>query len=198
VQRVVTSTPVSLLKRLRTAKPEDAAWRSLQDIYSPLIFVWLSRTPGIGEEASDLAQEVLIVVSRDLPKFDRQREGSFRAWLRKITLNRARAFSRQRRPRPVSAIDDLAEVFLAQLEDPASELTQRWNREHDEHVLRQLLTVAEACFSPKSWRAFQRLTIDGHSVSAVAAELGMSENAVLIAKCRVLKKLREEAADFLD
>lgn len=194
----MTSTPVSLLKRLRVAKPDDAEWRRLHDIYLPLVRLWLGRVPGLGDESSDLAQEVLIVVVRELPRFDRQREGSFRAWLRQVTVNRARAFSRQRRPRPASAIDDQSEIFLAKLQDPASELTKQWDREHDEHVLRKLLATTEPCFTAKTWRAFLGLAIEGQPASKVAAELGLTENAVLIAKSRVLKKLRDEAAELLD
>lgn len=49
-----------------------------------------------------------------------------------------------------------------------------------------------------SWQAFTRFAIDGLSAADAAAELGLSVGAVIQAKSRVLKRLREQARDFLD
>jgi RNA polymerase sigma-70 factor, ECF subfamily len=84
----VSPTSLSLLDRLKVAGPEASDWNRLQGIYLPLIQRWLSRVPGIGDESADLAQELLVVVFREIPRFERQREGSFRAWLRKVTVNK--------------------------------------------------------------------------------------------------------------
>src|SRR5207302_1629515 len=81
-----TPTSVSLLDRLKVARPDASDWQRLQGIYLPLIQRWLGRVPGLGDEAGDLAQEVFLVVVRELPRFERRREGSFRAWLRKVTV----------------------------------------------------------------------------------------------------------------
>ncbi len=80
--------------------------------------------------------------------------------------------------------------MLDQLEDPASDLSRRWDREHDQYVLQRLLELIEPDFRPATWRAFRRQVIDEASPEAVAAELGLTVNAVLIAKSRVLSHLR--------
>ncbi len=49
----------------------------------------------------------------------------------------------------------------------------------------------------KTWQAFQRFGVDGEPAGRVAEELGMTENSVILAKARVLKRLREEAGDLL-
>ena len=65
---LVNPTSVSLLDRLKVARPDDPDWNRLQAIYLPLIRRWLGRVPGLGDEAADLAQEVLVVVvPRDPP-----------------------------------------------------------------------------------------------------------------------------------
>jgi RNA polymerase sigma-70 factor (ECF subfamily) len=192
----VTSTPVSLLNRLKSPKPDPAEWDRLHGIYLPLIRIWLAREPTLRDEAADLAQEVLIVVVKELPGFERVREGSFRTWLRRVTINRVRVFTRQRRRRP--ALADGSDGFLDQLEDPASALSQQWDREHDQHVFQQLLAVIESDFTTTTWAAFRRAALDGLPAAATAAELGISENAVLQAKSRVLKRLRAEAAGPVD
>ncbi len=191
VRQFVTPTSASLLNRLKAAKPDAAEWRRLTEIYLPLIRTWLAQIPELNDEAADLAQEVLIIVVKELPRFERQREGSFCAWLRNVTVNRVRAFTRQRRRRP--AVADSTHSFLNELEDPASAISQQWDREHDQHVFQQLISAIEIDFSPATWLAFRRSALDGHPVASVATELGISVNAVLLAKSRVLKKLREAA-----
>ncbi len=84
----MTKTPVSLLHRLKSAQPESLDWRLFEDLYRPLIGAWIVRVPGLNDEAQDVSQEVFSVLIRELPKFDRRREGSFRAWLRKVTVHR--------------------------------------------------------------------------------------------------------------
>src|SRR5438552_8085545 len=95
-RETVMETPVSLLERLRTS-PDEAAWRRLDDLYRPLIRRWLLRDPTLREEAEDIAQDVMHVLIRELPGFHRQRNGSFRRWLRTITAHRVLAHHRSRR-----------------------------------------------------------------------------------------------------
>ena len=53
-------------------------------------------------------------------------------------------------------------------------------------------------FGPTTWQAFRRQVLDGVAPAQVAAELGLSQNAVLLAKSRILKRLRAEVAGFVD
>jgi hypothetical protein len=46
--------------------------------------------------------------------------------------------------------------------------------------------------SARDWKIFEELTVDGRPGPAVARELGMTVTAVLMAKSRVQKKLRQE------
>jgi hypothetical protein len=55
----------------------------------------------------------------------------------------------------------------------------------------------ETDFTPTTWQAFQRFGVDGVPAAQVAQELGLSQNAVILAKSRVLKRLRQEAGDLL-
>jgi RNA polymerase sigma-70 factor (ECF subfamily) len=162
----------------------------------PLIQIWLMRVPGLGDEAADLAQDVWVVVVRDLPRFERIREGSFRTWLRRVTVNRIRIFWRQHNHRATPC--DGMEAFLSQLEDPVSSAAKQWDREHDEHVFRQLLAIVQPEFKPTTWTAFLRSAVDGLSAAEIALELKISENSVLLAKSRVLKRLRVEAEGLID
>ncbi len=189
-------TSLSLLDRLKIARPDGSDWRRLQEVYLPLIQRWLARVPGLGDEASDLAQEVFLVVVRELPRFERRREGSFRAWLRRVTVNKTRSHQRRRRRTPAAGLD-LAAGFLDRLEAPDGDLAREWDQDHDRHVYQRLLEIVEADFNPTTWQAFRRFALDGLTAARVGEEVGLSESAVLQAKARVLKRLREEAGDFL-
>jgi RNA polymerase sigma-70 factor (ECF subfamily) len=194
----LSATSLSLLERLRR-DPADSAWGQLDEVYRPLIRIWLSRVPGLRDDLDDVAQEVMLVLVREIPRFERQREGSFRAWLRQVTVNRVREHWRQRGRQPRVGLGDAdGETFLSRLEDPSSDLAAQWDREHDRQVFNRLLETVRADFQPATWEAFRRFALDGVPAARVAAELGTTENAVLLAKSRVLKRLREEAGVLIE
>jgi RNA polymerase sigma factor (sigma-70 family) len=188
----MAATSLSLLDRLRQ-QPDAEAWRRLVELYTPLIRGWLRRHQIAPQDAEDLTQDVLAVLVRDLPGFQHNgRPGAFRAWLRTSTVHRARNFWRQRRAHPpASGGSDFLEA-LEQLEDPNSALSRLWDQEHDQHVARRLLELLAPQFEPCTWRAFRRVVVDGVKAADVAAELRVSVNAVLLAKSRVLRRLRQE------
>ncbi len=192
-----TPTSVSLLDRLKVAGPGADDWHRLHGIYLPLVRRWLARVPGLGDEVDDLAQEVMIVLVRELPRFERRREGSFRAWLRRVAVNRVRSDRRRRRRLPAVGLDPAA-GFLDRLEAPDGDLAREWDRDHDRHVFERLLAIVQPDFHPTTWKAFRRFALEGASAAVVAGELGLTENAVLQAKSRILKRLRDEAGDLLN
>jgi RNA polymerase sigma-70 factor (ECF subfamily) len=194
---VVAATPLSLLDRLQ-GQPAQADWQRLVELYTPLLRDWLCRHPALRQEADDLVQEILRSVVAKVPEFRRQRAGSFRRWLQVITVNRVNLYWRSHRGRPPAVGGYEAEFLLADLADPDRPLDHAIDQEYNRYVLRRLVQLIEAEFRPQTWRAFQRHVLDGLPPVAVAAELGVSENAVLIARSRVLKRLREEAQGLTD
>jgi RNA polymerase sigma-70 factor (ECF subfamily) len=191
-------TSKSLLVKARDCA-DQTAWRRLKDLYEPLIERWVRPHVAQRADAEDVVQEVLTTLVRELPQFDHnQRSGAFRAWLRTITVHRLRAYWEKRDARRVSTGDHKTSEALAQLADPASSLSRSWDEEHDRHVTASLLASIRLEFQPATWRAFARQVQDGQSALQVANELGLSTNAVLIAKSRVLKRLREKAAGLVD
>ncbi len=191
-------TSISLLNRLQRTDDTET-WDRLVGLYAPLLKSWLRKYDVQPTDADDLVQEVLMAVSQDVTTFDHSgRPGAFRAWLKTILVNRLRNFWRARGRRPQARGDSDIERKLAQLENPASEMSQLWNRQHDLHVARQLLALSEPQFAPNTWKAFCRVAIDGERPDVVAAELGISLNSVFIAKSRVLSKLRQEAQGLVE
>jgi RNA polymerase sigma-70 factor (ECF subfamily) len=194
----MTPTSDTLLERLKL--PADGeAWNELVAVYSPLIRGWLRRDVMLDQEADDLVQEVLCVLVRKLPQFRREpRPGAFRRWLRGITVNCLREMGRARRAQPLALGESRFVEVLQQLEDPDSGLSRLWDQEHDAHVARQLMVLIQSEFAPATWTAFHRVAIDGAPAEQVARELGLSVNAVFIAKSRVLGRLRRLGAGLID
>ncbi|MEO2013314.1 MAG: sigma-70 family RNA polymerase sigma factor [Fuerstiella sp.] len=144
----MSETSMTLLNRLqRTDDPET--WDRLVRLYGPRLTIWLRKYDVQSTDADDLVQDVLMAVSRDLKSFDHNgRPGAFRTWLRAILVNRLRNFWRARGRRPQAPGDSDMGRRLSQLEDPASEMSQLWNRQHDRHIAQQLLTLSQPLFAP--------------------------------------------------
>lgn len=194
----MTDTSITLLQRLQSSDDSEN-WDRLMSLYRPLLMAWLRKYHVQDFDLDDLMQEVLMAVAKDLPTFDHNgRTGAFRAWLRSIMVNRLRNFWRSRGRQLQAQGGSDIQLRLAQLDDPSSEMSQLWNQQHDLHVAQQLLQQVEPDFTAQTWAAFTRVAIDGQRADAVAVELGISTNAVFIAKSRVLSRLRREAAGLID
>ncbi len=171
--------------------PTDADWQPLMDVYAPLVRSWAARAGVPMGDTQDLVQEVLLVVVRRIGEFEHQHAGAFRAWLRAILANHLKKYFRDHAKAPC-AID------LEALEDGQSGISQKIDREHDAHIVRETMKRIESDFEPLTWMAFRRQMLDEVKPAIVAAELGISLNAVIKAKSRVLKRFREELKMILD
>lgn len=190
-------TSRSLLDLARAG--DDAAWSELVAIYQPLIAGWLRRHSVPAQDAVDVAQEIMAIMVREIPRFEHSgRTGAFRHWLRNVTANRVRQFWRDGRIRPQATGDSDFRMMLGELEDPHSEMTRRWNTQHDIHVLQQITSKIEQEFSEKSMQIFRRHVVQQVSAGRVAEEFGVSAAAVYQVKSRIMRRLRQEAAGLLE
>lgn len=193
----MSETQKSIL--VRAQEGESAAWQRLTDLYRPMILKWLRQCSVSAHDAEDLAQDILLTMIRALPKFTHSgRTGAFRSWLRTITVNRTNDFWRSRKRAPQATDRSSLLEMAQQLADPKSELSRLWDIEHDRYVLQCLLDLMALELEPTTLQAFRRVTLDGASPDQVAEELGISLSSVYVAKSRVLKKIRKEAAELLD
>jgi RNA polymerase sigma-70 factor (ECF subfamily) len=190
-------TSVSLLERLAGA-PTDDDWRRLLELYQPLLRAWMARAGVPSADADDLVQEVLLVVFRKVGGFEWRGPGAFRGWLRTILTHRVRDYFRACRYRPTATGDSDFLRALEELESPDSALSHLWDREHDEHVAAALLRRVRGDFAPATWEAFRRHALEGEPAAGVAEDLGLSLNSVLLAKSRVLKRLRQELSGLVE
>jgi RNA polymerase sigma-70 factor (ECF subfamily) len=187
----MNTTPVSLLERLRQPA-EQAAWTRFVDLYTPLLYAWARRLGLQPQDAADVVQEVFVVLVRKLPEFAYDPGQSFRGWLRTVLHNKWRNFRRQRERLSAGAAAELDQ--LAGPEEPL-ELEET---EYRQHLIQRALQLLQAEFQPTTWKAWWEYVVCGRPVADVAQELGISTNAVYLAKSRVLGRLRAELDGLLN
>jgi RNA polymerase sigma-70 factor, ECF subfamily len=185
-------TPASLLERLKRTDNQDA-WREFVQLYVPMIHAWASRAGLDSDEAADLVQEVFLILVEKLREFQYDPQRSFRAWLKTVTLNKWRELARRRLP----GMRIEADGNLPAAESPDHfELLEE--SEYRKRVVRRAMQTVEGDFEPTTWRAWQATVVEGRPAKEVAAETGMTVNAVYLVKGRVLARLREEVRGLME
>jgi RNA polymerase sigma-70 factor (ECF subfamily) len=185
------TTPPSLLERLRQTQESDA-WERFVEIYTPLLFAWTKRLGLSDHEAADLVQDVFTILVEQMPQFVYDKEKSFRSYLKTVLLNRWRNQVRRRATENVVRHPALESV--AGDDGPVAELEEA---EYRKYLVTRALAVMKAEFEPATWQACWEFVVSGRSADEVARQLGMSVNAVYLAKSRVLRRLRQELSGFL-
>jgi RNA polymerase sigma-70 factor (ECF subfamily) len=184
-------TSLTLLERLRQRTPPDA-WTRFVDLYTPLLLAW-ARRQGLQEaDAADLVQEVFIKLMDELPRYVRGEGQSFRGWLYRVTANQCRDFRRRVATRALPGADGLSGVGA---EAPVPDFEEV---EYRRALVNRGLELIRGEFNDRTWTAFSQLMVEGRSAAEVARALGITENAVYLARHRVLTRLRREIDGFLE
>jgi RNA polymerase sigma-70 factor (ECF subfamily) len=183
------TTPVTLLDRLRTPGDEEA-WRRLVELVTPLLLAWARRVGMNRDDAADLAQEVFAVLVKELPTFQYDPSRSFRAWLKTVTMNKCR----QRGRRAGIGVD--ADARLDEIAAP--DVDTAWEHEYRHQLVLRAFETIKGDVQHRTWQACWELIVAGRDAADVAAELDLTPGAVYVAKCRVLRRLRQVLEGMLD
>jgi RNA polymerase sigma-70 factor (ECF subfamily) len=192
----ITTTVV--LQRLKDS--DEAAWELFTARFrGPL--VGFARRLGLGEgEAEDVAQETLLAFLDAFRKggYDRGR-GRLGSWLFGIAHRRVLAAKREAARRAEKLGEAADADFFSRLADEES-VRRTWDETWAKALLEQGLSQVKAEVEPATWRMFVEVVRKERAPAEVAREMGLSRNAVFIAKHRVLKRLRQlqEELDGLD
>jgi RNA polymerase sigma-70 factor (ECF subfamily) len=190
----IGSTASSLLKGLRGQAP--GAWDRLFGLYSPVVYHWACRAGLQSADAADVVQEVFRSVVTNLPGFRRERPGdSFRGWLWTITQNKIRDLHRRGIHR-VEAVGgtDAQQILMQVPQDSSSGSGDAFRTSGDPRLIHALGQIRLE-FEDRTWRAFWGVVVEGRTAADVAAALGMSANAVYVARSRILRRLRDELGE---
>jgi RNA polymerase sigma-70 factor (ECF subfamily) len=185
------TTSATLLERLR-GPDAGPAWDRFARLYTPLLLHWARSRYGLQPaDADDLVADVLADLVRTLPGFTYDRGRSFRGWLRGVLHHKWADRRRKAGRQPPAGAGGLSGVADGPAADPG---------EAEERTLlaRRALELMQGEFEPSTWRACWETVAEARPAAEVAAELGISPNAVYLARSRVLRRLREEMAGLLD
>lgn len=185
-----STTSLTLLGRLRRDPGDQGAWNAFVDRYGPRVYAWCRRWQLQEADASDVTQNVMLELARQMGSFEYRPEGSFRSWLKTIAFRAWRDFLAARKRVPADGYD----AVLDQLADPgaADDLVRRLDEECERETLEVAMTNVQLRVQPHTWRAFTLTAIEGRSGAEVAAELGMQVGAVWVARSKVQRFLRDE------
>lgn len=186
------ATSVTLLDQLRGAD-RAAAWPRFVHLYTPLMLRWAGRHGVPRADQPDLIQDVFVVLLRVLPSFAYAPGQSFRGWLHTVFVNKWTDACRKKVPVPLAA--DGSDFPAPAVPDPVAGVDER---EYCEVLVARAANLIRADFSPTTWKAFWATTAEDRPAGEVAAELGVSVNAVYLARSRVLARLRAELGGLLD
>ena len=184
------TTHASLLVRLREGEG-TVAWNEFHDRYGSLIRGFARRRGLQPADCEDVAQEVMLSLSKAMPgfRYDPAR-GKFRSYLKTVTLHAI--FRRNQQKHGEVALGTLEDATRIAEADPAVE--EAWELEWQRYHLEQAMRMLKREFSPTDREAFQRYAIEGHDVNRTADELGVTVNQVYKAKSNILKRLEEVIA----
>lgn len=187
----MATTSLTLLDQLQSSNP-GAAWDEFVAIYSPLLMKW-NREAGLQEsDAEDVAQETLSNVFQKIGGFSRQREGSFRKWLKKMAYHRV-----CRHRRKLENNLPLEEAEDADLAVPSAEESD-YAENYYYDVLESALRYVFREFRELSWRAFLDTILRNRPIQEVADEMGISVTAIYVARCRIVSRITQIAQGFME
>lgn len=187
-----TTTNTRLLQGLLDPGNQEV-WRQFVDRYRPLIVRYLRRVGVPAEDAEDVAQNALLAFAtayRD-GRYDRAL-GRLRSWLFGIVRTHVLSWSRGRRRAGVQICDAPDETgFFARIEAPPGEADKVWEEEWAAAALYECLLEVRRSVDATTFEAFELFALKGEPADRVGERLGITRNAVYLAKRRVLRRVRE-------
>lgn len=180
------STSYSLLER--SIAGDSDAWTCLSDLYAPMIYRWIRKCGVQRSDANDLTQKTFVKVFQNLGNFGFG-QGRFRGWLWMIARNQVRDFVDEQKSRhdPTDHIE-LDKIELKPWDAVDSDVPPR-------EIVERALAHLQHHLDARTRLIVSQVVMAGRSAIDVADELGITPNAVYIAKSRGIKKLKQLLAD---
>ena len=180
----MTTTRQTLLHRVRDPADREA-WDEFFELYAPLLEGY-ARAHGLArDDAEEVRDQCLEVLSRKLRDFEYERSrGSLSAWLHRIAHAKAIDLVRARkvRARESVALDGLAAAST----DPDQHWERQWRAEH----LRYALACVQQEEPEERFRVFEMLLVEETPVPEVCERTGLRATQVYKIKANVLRKVR--------
>ena len=183
----VNETSHTLLQRACNPNDQDA-WAEFFGHYKRFIYYILHQVHVPKDEIEDVAQKILVTLTANLPRYDRNR-AKFRSWLSSVIRNAASTHLRQLRVResrfPLN-LDDLDLHSAASLDE--SSLDQLIENEWTTYISNLAMERIRETFHGKAIEVFE-LGLDGQSAEEISRKTGLAVASVYTLRKRVKKRL---------
>jgi RNA polymerase sigma-70 factor (ECF subfamily) len=189
-------TSSTLLARIRDKDQE--AWGKFVHLYGPLVYGWCRRFGLQDADAADVGQDIFRTVAASIDGFHHDRQGdSFRGWLRAVTRTRVLDFLRRKARAAHGFGGSDAQAMWHELpDDPAD--SGSTDEDDKLSLARRAIDMVLENSKEETRQAFSRVVVEGQNPADVARDLGMTVNAVYLAKSHTLRRIREEFAQLVD
>lgn len=188
-------TRQSLLSRLRDWE-DRAGWKEFFDTYWRLIYGVALKAGLTQSEAEEVVQETVVSVAKQMPGFQYDQTGSFKAWLLQITRRRIVDQFRKRQPwesePPFDGGDSSRTPTVNRLPAPEPDLGPVWDEEWGKNLIDAAMQRVKARVTPRQYQMFDLYSVKEWPVGEVARTLNVSAAQVYLAKHRVSGLVREE------
>lgn len=181
---------------LRLAQQGGDAWAEFVAIYEQAI-VQYCRTRGLQHaDAQDASQKVLLAVHDKVGHWERESgRGNFRAWLFRVARNAAIDEIRRRSRNARVGGDTVEQEALERVPQSDPSETDSFRLEYRRALFQWAAEQVRPEVRESTWQAFWLTAVDRRPPERVAKELSLSVGAVYTAKCRVVARLKEKAAE---
>lgn len=189
-------TRYTLLQRACNLDDEQA-WKELVEYYRRFIFYILRKLGVEDGDVEDVAQQVLISLSRKLEDYDSSR-AKFRTWLSAVIRNTALVYFRKQKSTR-NHIQIFGEEYSIDALNKPSEIDQRIETEWTTYIAQLAMERVRTVFQGNAIKVFE-LSLDGLSAPEIGERTGLQVSSVYTLRKRVKKQLyleiREIAADL--
>ncbi len=184
-------TRPSLIARVKNLKDAES-WREFCHFYQPLLVRYLRHLGMKEDTASDVIQDVFIRLLHALPSFELcETRGRFRSYLWKLTYSALVDRARRVKVRQ-QAEEEWVKRFRVGDESEGRRLKEELDTINRQRFLEMSLPRVQSVASAKAWACFEERLLRDRPACAIAAELGISVNAVFVYASRVLKMVRHQ------
>jgi len=143
------------------------------------------------DQVGDVVQETLAAFAEAYRrgKYDPE-QGRLSNWLWGIAYRQALNAQRKQARLAERAVAAAGSTFWGQVPD-THEAQEAWDADWERAALEACLQQARGEFAERTFRVFEMVVREDRDPAEVAGELGMTREAVYVAKHRVLKRLGE-------
>jgi RNA polymerase sigma factor (sigma-70 family) len=170
-------------------------WEDFYRVYGLMVAGILGHHFPNSADRDDATQEVWLTVASKLPEFQwRENRDGFRPWMTTLIHNKAVDLIRQKGRHPTQELPKKDQERADPDADPTRPLEKSWRREVLATVLENLRTqIGEANFSILHLHYWQ-----DRSTAEIAAQLGFSQAQTKARLHRLLQKVRNRIAPYLN